>query len=374
MNGFYWIYLVMLGFLIAYELTGDREKRRLIFYGACGFLIVIFVAQDFSVSLDIAEYMRQWDVIQTLSFRQMLGHKFEIGYVLLCRVLGVLFNSERVLLLVLALMILLPYCRSFEKDTPNPMVALMAFLALGMYMHAIIFWRQLVAMAILTWSYRFITERRFWPCLATILLAMCFHKTSVVFLGLYLIYNIPINKRLLLLCAAGSVVLGLFGDQIIALGIALVYSEYETFPRLSMGGETLLALLWVVTLLSYWMFQDRMDEPQIRLPFLMILIGATIQPICFAFYNFLRIVLMFRVALVPMTAQLYTAMFQRKEDNQALMLLQRWTPGLHKAVLKAYDRKWFRVAAQLALFAVLFVWYESELDGAVYVMAPVGRE
>ena len=371
MNGFYWIYLVMIAFLLGYEYAGTREQKRLLYYGACGFLILIFVAQDFSVSIDIAEYMRQWAIIPTLSFREMLAHKFEIGYVLLCWVLERVFSSDRVLLLVLGVMILVPFCRFFERETENPMIALMAFVALGMYMHAMIFWRQLVAMAILTYSCRFIRERKFVPFLLMVLLAMTFHKVSVVFLALYVIYRIPITKWLLIGCAGGAVVLGFFGDKIIDFGIRVLYPRYTTFPRLSIGGGTLLALLWTVTLLSYWLLRDRMDEDRIRLPFLMILIAATIQPVCFAFYNFLRVVLFFRIALVPMTAELYVALFRRKEGNRALALLERYTPALHRAVLRIYDKKWFQVAAQLILFAVLFVWYDSELDGAVYIMAPI---
>lgn len=371
MNGFYWIYLVMLAFLLGYEYSGTQEQKRLVYYGACGFLVLIFVAQDFSVSIDIAEYMRQWAIIPTLSFPEMLTHKFEIGYVLLCWVLGRVFSSDRVLLLALGVLILVPFCRSFETETENPMIALMAFVALGMYMHAIIFWRQLVAMAILTVSYRFIRERRFVPFLLTVLLAVTFHKVSVVFLALYVIYRVPITKWLLIGCGAFSVILGFFGDAIIEFGIAVLYPRYANFPRLSIGGGTLLALLWTVTLLSYWLLRDRMDEGRVRLPFLMILIAATIQPVCFAFYNFLRVVLFFRIALVPMTAQLYEALFRRKEGNRALALLARHTPTLHRAVLSVYDKKWFQAAAQLILFAILFVWYNSELDGAVYVMAPI---
>lgn len=371
MNGFYWIYLVMLLFLLGYGRAKEQETRRLIYYGAWGFLVLIFVAQDYSVSIDMAEYMRQWAIIPELSLGEMLVHKFEIGYVLLCYGLQRVFASDRVLLLVLSVLILLPFCRSFETETENPMIALMAFLALGMYMHAIIFWRQLVAMAILTFSYRYIRQRKFLPFLLVVLLAMSFHKVAVVFVPLYFLYNIPITKWLLVFCGVCAVFLGFFAEPIIEFGINTIYPRYKEFPRLVIGGDTLLALLWVVTLLSFWLLRHRMDEPAVRIPFLMLLTAATIQPICFAFYNWLRVVLFFRVALVPMTAHLYTALFESREDNQALKLLQRFAPGLHGWVLSVYDRPWFRVAAQLILFAVLFVWYESELDGAVYIMAPI---
>ena len=84
MNGFYWIYLVMIAFLLGYTYCKTPENKRLVYYGACGFLILIFVLQDHSVSLDIGEYMRQWEIIPPLSFREMLVYKFEISYVLLC--------------------------------------------------------------------------------------------------------------------------------------------------------------------------------------------------------------------------------------------------------------------------------------------------
>lgn len=371
MNGFYWIYLVMLGLMLWHEIEKSAEKKRLIYYGAWGFLILIFVVQDFSVSIDIAEYMRQYAIIPHLTFSQMLVHKFEIGYVLLCWLLARVFQSDRVLLLVMAVLIAVPFCRSFEKETEDPMIALMSFLALGMYQHAIIFWRQLAAMAILTYSYRYIRERKFFPFLLLLLAAMSFHKVAVVFVGLYLVYNIPINKWLLIGCAAVSVLLGFLGRPIIRFGIRVIYPRYLPHELESIGGGTLLALLWVVVLLSYWALRNRMEDPDIRLPFLMILTAATIQPICFAYFWWLRVVLFFRIGLVPMSAQLYTALFRRKEDNKLLALLERVSPRLHRSALQAYDKKWFQIATQLVMFAVLFVWYVSELDGAVYIMAPI---
>lgn len=373
MNGFYWIYLVMLGFLVGYSLANTKEQRRSIYYASVVFLLIIFIAQDFSVSIDIAEYMRQYAIIPTLTFGQMLTHKFEIGYVLLCRLLEMTFESDRVLLLAMGVLILLPFGRFYDRESSQPMAALMAFVALGMYMHAIIFWRQLAAMAILTFAIPYIRQRKLLPFLLILLAAMSFHKTAVVFLWIYLIYNIPIGKWLLIGCAGLAVVPGFFGNAIIDLGIALLYPKYALFPRLVIGGYTLLALLWVVTLLSYWVFRQRMDDPRVRIPFLMILTAATIQPVCFAFYNWLRIVLYFRVALAAITAELFVELFQNKE-NVVLALVNKVSPKLHGQIVKLYDTKWFSLAMQLVLFAVLFVWYVSELDGAVYRMAPIVTE
>ena len=92
MNGFYWIYLVMFSLTLWYHFAPCFEQKRLILWGACGFLLLIFTVQDTSVSVDTAEYIRQYEIIPTLSFTQMLTHKFEIGFVLLCRFLEALFE------------------------------------------------------------------------------------------------------------------------------------------------------------------------------------------------------------------------------------------------------------------------------------------
>lgn len=371
MNGFYWVYIVMFGLTLWYHFASTCEQKRLIFWGACGFLLLIFVVQDSSVSVDTAEYMRQYEIIPTLSFSQMLVHKFEIGFVLLCRILDALFEGRRVLLLVMGLLILIPFARSFETDTDQPMVALMAFLALGMYQHAIIFFRQLAAMAILTQGYKFITARKPWHFIVSVLIAMSFQKFSIVFLPMYILYALPVRTWLIAVAAGFAVIVGIFCRPIMNFILTYVY-EYHSMYHIADGGRTLLIVLWIMVFLSYWLLQDRMEDPKIKLPFLMLLTAAALQPVCFAFYNWLRIVLFFRIALVPLCAQLYMTLFCCKNNNRALSLMKQHTPGLHNKILSVYDTKWFQAAAQCVLFAVLFVWYLTELEDAVYYMAPFG--
>lgn len=374
LNGYYWVYFVTLAMMLLYELKVQAESKRLIYHSAWAFLILIFVVQDFSVSIDIAEYMRQYYIIPRLTFGEMLTHKFEIGFVSLSRLIAYLFQSERMLLLVVSLIILVPFSQSYERETEDPMVSLMAFVALGMYLHSLYFWRQLMAMAILTYSYRYIRQCRLIQFLLIVLGAMCFHKVSIVFIPMYFLYKVPINKWLLVCGAACSALTWIFGRTIIELGIKIVYPGYSHHIREALGGETLFALLWVITLLSYWVLHDRLDEPNVRLPFLMTLVAAAIQPVCFAYFWWLRIVMFFRFALVPMTSHLYTAIFCRREGNAMLALLEKMSPRLYTVVSGVFERKWFRILGLLIVFGVLFFWYVSELEGRSYFMAPIVEE
>lgn len=370
MNGFYWIYFIMFAFLMGYHFAGSRETKTRLYWIACGFLILMFALQDAGVSTDIEEYMRQFALIPGLSFGEMLTHKFEIGYVLLNKMLAAMFESDRVLMVVMSFLILIPFGICFEKETEESMMALMSFLAVGMYIHSIIYWRQLCAMGILMFSYRFIRERKPVPFLLMVLAAMTFHKASVVFVVMYIAYVIPVNKWLMLGMGAVSVVLGIFGQPLVRFVTQFIY-KYEEFYFVPDGGFTMTAVLWIFTLLVYWLMRERLEEPRIKVPFLMILIAATLQPVCLAFYNWLRIVLFFRVAMVLLIPELYVTVFKQKENNKLLILMEKWMPGIHRAVLAVYEKKWFRATVQVVIFAILFLWYADELDGAVYLMVPV---
>lgn len=370
MNGYYWIYLILLGALLCWESASRPDTRRAIYWASAGFLVLLFALQDDSVSMDLPEYMTQWALIPQLTLPEMLVHKFEIGFVLLCRVLYGLFGNPRVLVVVLGVGIVGLYSRWFDRETEEPMIALMAFLATGMYTYSMIFWRQLMAMAILTLSTRFIRQRKLLPFLLTVVAAMTFHKTSALFVILYPLYRAPMKKWLLLLCGGVSLVAAVFGRRLIRLAIQLALPLYRDLPLNPMGGGTLLAVLWLVTLAAWWLLEKRMEEPAVRLPLLMTLVAATAQSLCMTTYHALRVVLIFQVGLAPLTAQLCRELL-RNPENRVMGWLRVHIPRLHGALVPCYGKKWFAITGEVLLFAALFVWFARDLDGGVYTMAPV---
>lgn len=370
MNGFYWIYLVMFAFLLAYHKSECKETKVRLYYAACGFLILMFAMQDYSVSGDNDEYMLQYGIIRDLPISEFLNHKFELGFVIINKLLANTFQSDRVLFVVMSVLVLVPFCVWMERESSHPMMALMSFVAVGIYFHAVVLWRQLCAMGILCFSLRYIRERKLLPFLGTVLLAMLFHKAAAVFLPLYVAYRLPVNKWLLIGAGVLCTAMAVLGGPIMRFINTYIYSYEEYFFGLD-GGFTMLAVLWIFTLLVWWLMQHRLQEPKIKLLFLMMLVSAMIQPVSFTFSNWCRIVLFYRLAMVMLIPELYETLFLHRENNKLLALLQKRMPKLYGFVNRNFEKKWFRGAVQTAMFTVLFAWYASELDGAYYILAPV---
>ena len=269
-------------------------------------------------------------------------------------------------------MILVPFSIWFQRESDEPMMALMCFLALGMYFNCFIFWRQFCAMAIMTFAWRYVRERKLLPFLCLLLLAMSFHKSALLLATVYIAYAIPIRKWLLPVCAVCSVLLGVLGRPIMLLVYKLIYTNYASGQFFyGIGGYNMFFVLWIFVLTAYWLMGDRLEEPKIKVLFMMTLIAATIQPVAFSYFFWCRVVLYFRVAMVILLPELYITVFRRKEHNKLLNMLQAHAPKLYRGVMRVYDKRWFQNVVQIAMFAVLFIWYVTELDGALYVMAPV---
>lgn len=370
MNGFYWVYFLLFSLTLIYAATQTSEKKMMLYSIACSVLIFFFIARDASVSIDTPEYMRQYAMIPSLTLKEMLHHKFEIGYNLLCKLLALLFESDRVLFVAMGLLTMVPFFIWFQRECVEPMIALMCFLALGMYIHAVIFSRQLCAMAIMTFAWRFVRERKPIPFLLLLLLAMSFHKSAAVLAVIYVAYLLPVNKWLLYIAAISSAVMYVLGKQI-AIFVATYIYHYESRYFVADGGVTMLIVLWIFVFLTYWILRDRMKEENIKLLFIMVLIAAVIQPVVFVFYNWCRVVLYFRVAMVMLVPELYITLFQQNQGKPFAQFLEKWSPAVGTFMGKIFEKKWCCVVVQTVMFGILFVWYVTELDGAFYILAPV---
>lgn len=367
MDGQYWLYFIMSVLTIGSILVVDKEKKTLLYHLGCGVLILLFVAQEAGVGIDLPEYMFQYNAIQELPVSEYFNHKFEIGYVLLNKLLSLLFEGDRILLVAVGLISLVPFYHYFNKESVNPMLSLMLFVALGFYAHVLTLYRQMCAMAVLTFSYRFIREHKLTPFILTVLFAMTFHRTAGVFVIVYLAELLPVNKWLILTAILGSLAVGLLGEPIMHF-----VNHFVMWPtsKLYEGGISMLFVLWIAVFICYWLLKPRMEDGRVKIPFIMLLFSAATQPIAFTFSNWARIVLYFSISLVVLLPELYDAVFCQMHGNKLLEKLEMFSQGAYNAMRTAMQQKWFHVVIHCIFLAVLVIWFRVEIYRP-YILAPV---
>ena len=117
------------------------------------------------------------------------GYQFEPGFVVFEKLITlVTHNAEgyQVIYSLIYLLAITTFANQLEKANFS---FLYFFATLGIYTFMFTGVRQCLAMSICLLSYRFIKERRLIPFLLLLLLAFLFHKSSILFIAAYFIYN-----------------------------------------------------------------------------------------------------------------------------------------------------------------------------------------
>lgn len=288
--------IVFLTITLLAMLSGGRLSSRskgVIFWGCAIGLIVLSAIRDFSVGADTLNYCQGFQYIRIRSFKDALSFGWEQGYVITNWLLGRFFKNSRALLVFMAAFILLPIFYWIKKKSKWPVLSLLIFVGMGMWSASMFILRQWCAMAILTFSYKYIREQKFIPFLILVLIAMLFHRTAAIFLLAYFVMNIRLDTAKIFLSIPISAAVGMLGGRILnILNRFARISEAGNFN----GGITILVVFWLCIIACIVCFKGVVPQT-LDFYFRLVFFAAFLQPISFTFSNWSRIVTYFSIAL-----------------------------------------------------------------------------
>lgn len=244
-------------------------------------MIVLSAIRDFTVGADTLNYCQGYRYIQQLSFGNAMKFGWEQGYVAINWLLGQFFDNERTLLVFMATFILMPIFIWIKRESKSPLLSLIVFVGMGMWNSSMFILRQWCAMAILTFSYKYIKERKFVPFIAVVLIAMMFHRTAAVFMLAYFIEGISINKSTVVFSMPLSVAVGLLGGKFLdILNHFARISEDGNFN----GGVSMLIVLWLCVIVTFVCFKGLVPE-KLEFYFKLVFLGGVFATDRFYFFK-----------------------------------------------------------------------------------------
>ncbi len=316
------------------------------YWGCAGVLVLLSALRDYSVGADTLIYCEEFHTIRGLPFLEAMHFRWEQGYVAVNWLLGQFLEDERFLLILMSCIILFPIFIWIKRESQWPILSLVVFIGMGMWNASMFILRQWCAMAVLTFSYKYIRERKFVPFFITVLIAMLFHRTAAVFILVYFVAKVPLNRRTLLVAILLAVIEGVAGEGILSiLNHFARISEAGNFN----GGIKMLLVLWACVLAAFIFFKEKIPE-KMDLWFRIVLLAALIQPIAFTFSNWARVVSYFSVALTIFLPDFIVEWTDERTDY------------LPSAIVKSADGKInhaaLRMSCGIALCVLMLIWFK----------------
>lgn len=324
------VFLIIL-VLSIFESKIEKPYRKLLYICSCLLLIgmTIFRSIDSTPWPDTERYVEYYRYVYPLdNWYTFSINEWEPGFMLLIKIIGVVFKSDRALIVCLGLLILIPIFWSFWKYSSLPQLSLLVFMANEHFTSTSIY-RQWCAIAILAFSLKYIKERHFWHFFTIVVIAALFHRTAIFFLLAYFVYNLNVSNRQVINAAVLSFLIGVFGRFAIPLLAKFARVEIDMGFH---GGITNLLFLWVCLLGSLYlgknMFRENLSD---KIFYAMLLIAVVMQPFALTFSLWSRVVLYFSFALCILIPNLLAKVQKFNVTNiQSKYLVQA---GVHAIVL-----------------------------------------
>ena len=198
-------------FVLSFLNIPHKKKEQFLFLQLSIQLLYVHVLKDYTTLPDLREYVLGYNYARSLTIDSVdhiqWYHKFELGWCYLNFVLSKFCAHHILLFFITSSIIIGSYSYLSWRYSVNPLFSLFLFFFL-LYGQSLFVLRQNVAMALCFLTIPYILERKIKPFLLIILIAFFIHKTALVFLVIYYIYQLDLNKKnlLFLIGCGGSVI------------------------------------------------------------------------------------------------------------------------------------------------------------------------
>lgn len=273
-----WLSLVLFLLILKIFMGNLREKRKqknfLIISGTMIALIMGLRYPDYEVVYDLRLYYDFYNqIINTTSWTEIfLISRFEPGYVILNKLLATIVPWAQFILIFEAVFCVYCVSRFIYKNSEYPFQAILFYICLGTMGFQLTAFRQAFAMSICLLSVEFIKEKKIFRFLLTVLLAMSFHKTALVFFPFYFIANRKPNWKNNLANIIAMVICISFAQIFTNIGNEVFDMQYGDYIGNQLGG-LIPILIYILTIIPSSIFAN---ESKNNIAFNMTGIGLTI--------------------------------------------------------------------------------------------------
>ncbi|MBQ7453030.1 MAG: EpsG family protein, partial [Clostridia bacterium] len=207
-------------------LIKNDNKPKLVFCIAMT-IIFIFISsfRNFNVGYDTVNYLDYYVFKQKALNANVYEFLFEAIYTI-CAFLKLPFT---IVSMICAIVSLSAFCYFIYKYSPDPIVSLFLFVALGFFGNTLNAVRQYLALAVFLWGVKYVIHGDFAKYLLCCLVAIMFHSSAFFLLPLYFLRYVKPNwKSLLAICVI--VALCIFGIKPLTYVISL-FTKINYYDR-----------------------------------------------------------------------------------------------------------------------------------------------
>lgn len=246
-------YLLILSLVMCWILLEKKAFNRKAFWFPLFVLSVFAGIRSWLVGTDSGTYTRRFrENLDIDSFQFEEG--VEIGFQVLEHLLLSSIKNYSWLFLVTAIFVIYCYLNIIKKHSVNYSLSIFLYITTGLYTFFFNGLRQGIAMAIFTFAFPYLLEKKIIHYILICSIASLFHITALFMIPFYFIVNLNIKPIYKILATfLGSLIVSRF----LLLYIASTNARYESYTESAENSGGLLTLTFYVFILIIMLFISR---------------------------------------------------------------------------------------------------------------------
>ena len=268
-------------------------------------------------------------------------YRTEFGYSLLNWLLSFLGPSQVVFSAGIALVCLGLNAVFLYRHSPSVWLSLFIFISFGFFGYTLCTLRHQIAIAIFLFALPRLQEKRFWPYLFLVLLSAAFHKSMLIWIPVYFLAQLPLDRRAFGFYGVCLVLYFFFSVPVLRFITQFVYTGYQPDSYYMQGRDFATAVIPLTFFLAVLaMKKPLLDRNPQNLP----LINLSFYCAClflmtlkhFVFQRFGLVLLPVAMLLLPEITRCLAVPPEQQARLEELRAAVKSGKGNKKAALQRY--------------------------------------
>lgn len=201
---YYALYLLLsLGAIINFNFLKFKKCKRNYCIFAFVLIAGLLALRHPNMGVDLAYgsadgYLGMYKTIAKHDWKYVLRHNFanyEKGFVIFCKLISYISADEQMLLIACAIISVAAFSWLICKYSDDPLISIVVWLGLPIFLANYSAMRQVVSIAIIAVSHKFIFEKKPIKFAVAVILAATLHSSAMFFLIAYPLYHIKLTKK-----------------------------------------------------------------------------------------------------------------------------------------------------------------------------------
>lgn len=215
-------------------------------------IFLLSALRHINVGADTGVYVRRFSIIADTYWGSIFDLSevvdFEIGFIILNKLIGTVYDNERFFLVIISAIIIFSISKYIYKNSKIAWLSFFLFIALGFWGSSINVLRQFIAIAILLPTIKHVENRNLFKFVFHVIIASFFHISALAFFVIYPLSKIKITRLYITLIIIVGIITNFFAPNL--LNYVIDFFGYQQHAdRIGEGSGTgMLVMLIMITI------------------------------------------------------------------------------------------------------------------------------